>query len=145
MEDDAELQDLVKRFETLKEFLRQEGFIERWESQRSEIEKRQHMEKTMQLNEDYDNSICEMQEYAYSRTCRAMEWFNKLRSYLETIEDSREHAYTFSIALHGIDYNACRLLEAYQQFCAIDSIYGRHAKFADLTPQDQERVLEMMP
>ncbi len=86
----------------------------------------------------------EMDEYRLQRDSRKAAHFDIIRAKLRDIGDSRDHAYLFAQCMEAIHMSENRILDAYQQFCALDATYGRHAKFADLTPADQQTVLKMM-
>lgn len=96
------------------------------------------------MGRDIDEFIQKRRELQISKTCILIEQFDLIRDKLRDIGEPREHAHAFSQCMQLILYPPEGVFDAYQQFCALDAAYGKHAKFADLNEEDQERVLGMM-
>ena len=80
-------------------------------------------------------------DYKMLRKCNKIEHFDHIRKIIKDISNERQKLYIVSLIFDTFDITDKDRLIVYAFFIKCDKIYGKTAKFADLSEQDQEIVL----
>ena len=83
----------------------------------------------------------DLDDYELSRKCNKIEHFDHIRKIIKDISNERQKLYIVSLIFDTFDITDKDRLIVYAFFIKCDKIYGKTAKFADLSEQDQEIVL----